>query len=58
LLPGAIAGGANAEELERVAIFADSFGIAYQIRDDLQEYQQQKEGNFALRFPLFVEFIE
>ncbi len=58
LLPGAIAGGANAEELERVAIFADSFGIAYQIRDDLQEYQQQKEGELCTAdFPFLLSLL-
>lgn len=59
LLPGAIAGGATSEELDRIAAFADSFGIAYQIRDDLQEYQQQKDGTLCpTDFPFLLSLLK
>jgi geranylgeranyl diphosphate synthase type II len=32
---GAIAGGAAADELERLTVFADKIGLAFQIEDDI-----------------------
>lgn len=40
LLLGAIAGGAAQSELKYLTTFADHFGIAYQIRDDLNEFEE------------------
>jgi geranylgeranyl pyrophosphate synthase len=39
LLLGAIAGGADEDLLETLRSFSESLGIAYQIRDDLEEYR-------------------
>ncbi len=47
LLLGAIAGGANGEVSEVVGAFSEALGIAYQIRDDLDDFSGQGEGNDA-----------
>ena len=39
LLLGSLAAGANDELLATLQAFSESLGIAYQIRDDLEEYQ-------------------
>ncbi len=54
LLLGAIAGGAAESELQILGNFSDSFGVAYQIRDDLSEFQEKKEGEKTSDFPFLA----
>lgn len=42
LLIGAINGGADESEMNTLRAFSDWFGIAYQIRDDLNEFRENK----------------
>lgn len=55
LLLGAINGNAGEDELKRLSLFSDFFGIAYQIRDDLKEFREEeslKKKNFPFLMAL------
>ncbi len=54
LLLGAIAGCAPESDLRVLEIFSESFGIAYQIRDDLSEFREKNEGERLIDFPFLV----
>lgn len=57
LLAGAIAGGANEQELKILQGFSEDFGIAYQIRDDLNEFGEEKRQTGFLNFPFLVVLL-
>ena len=57
LLLGAINGGAPKEELSRLETFADWFGIAYQIRDDLNEFREEHQSGQAQHFPFLMALL-
>jgi geranylgeranyl pyrophosphate synthase len=43
---GAIAGGGTPSEARTLAMFGESFGIAYQLRDDLLDFSFTEDSNF------------
>jgi geranylgeranyl pyrophosphate synthase len=57
LLTGAIAGNAPKTELQVLAEFAEYFGIAYQIRDDLNELRETNELKHAFDFPFLLSLL-
>ncbi|WP_430973389.1 polyprenyl synthetase family protein [Sunxiuqinia rutila] len=57
LLLGAIHGGASASELSRLTVFSDWFGIAYQIRDDLNEFQDGHHQEQMHHFPFLLALL-
>jgi geranylgeranyl pyrophosphate synthase len=57
LLTGAIAGGAPEDEIAILENFADSFGIAYQIKDDLNEFKEKREGEKINDFPFLIALL-
>jgi geranylgeranyl pyrophosphate synthase len=57
LLLGAIAGGASEEDKKHLARFSEYFGIAYQIRDDLNEFREENELKHAFDFPFLLALL-
>jgi geranylgeranyl pyrophosphate synthase len=57
LLLGAIAGEAPIKEIDVLASFADDFGVAYQIRDDLNEFEEENEMGKIHDFPFLMALI-
>jgi geranylgeranyl pyrophosphate synthase len=57
LLLGAINGGAPADELKRLETFSDWFGIAYQIRDDLNEFREEDSLEQIHHFPFLLALL-
>lgn len=57
LLMGAIAGNAPESELENLARFSEYFGIAYQIRDDLNEFREENKHKNAFDFPFLLALL-
>ncbi|MDX9880956.1 MAG: polyprenyl synthetase family protein [Prolixibacteraceae bacterium] len=58
VLLGAVLGGADEREQEILSGFADLFGIAYQIHDDLNEYKN-RDGNISVNnFPLMLSLLK
>jgi geranylgeranyl diphosphate synthase, type II len=57
LLLGAVLGNASATELQRLENFSESFGAAYQIRDDLMEYRENKDTFHPLNFPFLMVLL-
>lgn len=58
LLSGAIAGNASAGEINVLTHFAENFGIAYQIRDDLNELREVNEMKHAFDFPFLLSLLK
>lgn len=58
LVLGAILGGSEAHEIEVLEQFADSLGIAYQVRDDLNEFDQDRVDEKIADFPLLVALLQ
>ncbi|RIJ46076.1 DUF116 domain-containing protein [Maribellus luteus] len=58
LLTGAIAGNAPEKELAVLAQFAEYFGIAYQIRDDLNELREVNDRKHAFDFPFLLSLLK
>lgn len=58
LLQGAIAAGVSLQELEHITSFADNFGLAYQIQDDLHEYQQKEGALNPFDFPFLMSLLK
>jgi len=58
LLTGAIAGNAPESELTVLSQFAEYFGIAYQIRDDLNELRETNERKHAFDFPFLLSLLK
>lgn len=57
LLLGAILGEADELELQILKEFSDLFGIAYQIRDDLNEYREQNKNEKTADFPFLIALL-
>ncbi|WP_423126368.1 polyprenyl synthetase family protein [Gaoshiqia sp. Z1-71] len=57
LLLGAINGGAEPAELRILETFADWFGIAYQIRDDLNEFRDDHQPGHTRHFPFLMALL-
>ncbi len=57
LLIGAIAGGAPEKDKNHLARFSELFGIAYQIRDDLNEFREDNELKHAFDFPFLLALL-
>ena len=57
LLLGAIIGGAPSEDLLQLEKFSEDFGIAYQIRDDLNEFREINDQSHALNFPFLMALL-
>ena len=57
LLTGAIAGNAPQDDLKVLADFAGYFGIAYQIRDDLNELYENNDLKHAFDFPFLLSLL-
>ena len=57
LLLGAIAGNADSEDIVHLKLFSESFGVAYQVRDDLNEFRckTEKTDNFPFIIALLNE---
>ncbi len=58
LLMGAIAGDAAGSELDHLAGFSEYFGIAYQIRDDLNEFREENKHKKAFDFPFLLTLLK
>ena len=58
LLLGAIHGGAPESELKRLETFSDWFGIAYQIRDDLNEFREEDSLEEMNHFPFLLALLK
>lgn len=57
LLLGAIHGKASEAELNRLETFSDWFGIAYQIRDDLNEFHEEDSLGQMQHFPFLMALL-
>lgn len=57
LLLGAILGEADESELQILNEFSDLFGISYQIRDDLDEFRAEEEGEKISDFPFLIALV-
>lgn len=57
LLTGAVTGGAPEDEITILEDFADSFGIAYQIRDDLNEFKERRDDEKINDFPFLIALL-
>jgi geranylgeranyl pyrophosphate synthase len=57
LLLGAIAGNASEQDKHHLERFAEFFGIAYQIRDDLNEFREENELKHAFDFPFLLTLL-
>ncbi len=57
LLIGAIAGGAPEKDKKHLERFSELFGIAYQIRDDLNEFREDNELKHAFDFPFLLALL-
>lgn len=57
LLLGAINGGSSKDEQDRLKAFSDWFGIAYQIRDDLNEFRSESKHEHAHHFPFLLALL-
>jgi geranylgeranyl diphosphate synthase, type II len=58
LLIGAIAGKASPTEQQLLAQFSEHFGIAYQIRDDLNEYRDELHAGHLFDFPFLLALLK
>jgi len=58
LVLGAILGGANDEEIKILERFANYFGISYQVRDDLNEFDEERSDEKIADFPLLVALLK
>lgn len=57
LLLGAIVGEAKDQELKTLADFSDLMGIAYQIRDDLNEFNEKSEAEKIADYPFLLALV-
>ncbi len=58
LLTGAIAGKASRSERDTLGRFAELFGVAYQIRDDMQEYKEKIKTDDLFDFPFLLVLLQ
>jgi geranylgeranyl diphosphate synthase, type II len=57
LLLGAVTGGADEHDLDVLKLFAGFFGMAYQIKDDLDEYRESNEHTHVSDYPLMLSLL-
>lgn len=57
LMTGAIAGNAPDKDIEHLSKFSEWFGIAYQIRDDLNEFRGESERKYPFDFPFLLALL-
>ncbi len=57
LMLGAILGDADDSELLILNDFSDSFGISYQIRDDLNEFRAEEKNEEISNFPFLIALL-
>jgi geranylgeranyl pyrophosphate synthase len=57
LLLGAVAGGAPPEEIAILEKFSDEMGIAYQIRDDIHEFREEREERKFSDYPVMLSLL-
>ncbi|GAP70340.1 geranylgeranyl pyrophosphate synthase [Bacteroidales bacterium 6E] len=57
LLLGAVAGGAPAEEIAILEHFSDEMGIAYQIRDDIHEFREERDDRKFSDYPVMLSLL-
>ena len=57
LLLGATAGGASKNDLQILKKFSAYFGMAYQIKDDLDEYRESNEHTQVADYPLMLSIL-
>lgn len=58
LLTGALAGEAPLAEREFLSNFSEYFGIAYQIRDDLNEFREENTSSNMFDFPFLLALLQ
>ncbi len=58
VLLGAVLGGADETEQNILSDFADLFGIAYQIRDDLDEFKNRNEDTLVKDYPMLLSLLK
>lgn len=54
---GAVVGGAPQPDLEILKVFSGYFGIAYQIKDDLDEFHESGEQSNPADYPLLISLL-
>lgn len=57
LLLGAIVANADDKEMEVLVKFSENMGIAYQIKDDMEEFGKQYENKKTADFPVFTAML-
>ncbi|MDO9040140.1 MAG: polyprenyl synthetase family protein, partial [Bacteroidota bacterium] len=57
LLLGAVAANASKNDLEILKIFSGYFGMAYQIKDDLDEFRESNEHTQPADYPLLLSLL-
>ncbi|HEY3373262.1 MAG TPA: polyprenyl synthetase family protein [Prolixibacteraceae bacterium] len=57
LLLGAVAADAPVNDLETLQTFSGFFGMAYQIKDDLDEYREANEHTHPADYPLLLSLL-
>ncbi|OFX58162.1 MAG: hypothetical protein A2066_02680 [Bacteroidetes bacterium GWB2_41_8] len=57
LLLGAVAAGAPESDLEVLKVFSGYFGMAYQIKDDLDEFREANEHTHPSDYPLLLSLL-
>jgi len=58
ILLGAVVGGASEEDQKVLSEFADYFGVAYQIRDDVNEYKDRTYTTELKDFPYLLSLLK
>jgi geranylgeranyl pyrophosphate synthase len=57
ILLGAVLGSAGQNEIKILEQFSDLFGIAYQIRDDINEFEEENEAEKIEDFPFLTALL-
>lgn len=58
VLLGAVMAKADEKELQTLAAFADHFGVAYQLKDDLNEFKEQATGSHVKDYPFILSLLK
>ncbi len=54
---GAVLGGAHGPEVDILETFSDYFGVAYQIRDDINEFEEENKDEKIEDFPFLIALL-
>ncbi len=57
MLLGAVLGNAAEKEIQYLNDFSEWFGAAYQVRDDLMEYRENKEPDHPMEYPFLLVLL-